>query len=319
MDLLISERQVVTREVRGGYYQPTAYLLSKLTLDASECGWWAAGRARSSWQNVVPAGKQQQQQAGVDAAVPRGLAGTGPSQRARRCRAPVPPPDLSHLRPAHVAPLLQCCCVCCLPSGISSLSTTWPASRQVRRPVPRVLPTQGRRPATRRCRCGSCAAAEASQAPFPSRPAAAYVSHTHTHTHLLPGLPLLAGAAYAAAYCLILVTFSCVVGAMSMCITSEAPAAAGAAAASARRLVCCIPGRRSPGRLLLPSVFLAAPACAPIPDGVDAAHVPPILPHVPHLYAPMPPRSPHHSPTPHPLPPLPPQSCPTPRARPRLP
>jgi len=29
---------VVTREVRGGYYHPSAYLLSKLTLDASECG-----------------------------------------------------------------------------------------------------------------------------------------------------------------------------------------------------------------------------------------------------------------------------------------
>lgn len=38
VDLLINERQVVTREVRGGYYHPSAYLLSKLTLDASECG-----------------------------------------------------------------------------------------------------------------------------------------------------------------------------------------------------------------------------------------------------------------------------------------
>ncbi|KAL4457602.1 hypothetical protein ABPG75_012467 [Micractinium tetrahymenae] len=34
VDLLITERQVVTREVRGGYYNPSAYLLSKLTLDA---------------------------------------------------------------------------------------------------------------------------------------------------------------------------------------------------------------------------------------------------------------------------------------------
>lgn len=34
VDLLINERQVVTREVRGGYYHPSAYLLSKLTLDA---------------------------------------------------------------------------------------------------------------------------------------------------------------------------------------------------------------------------------------------------------------------------------------------
>ncbi|KAL4857919.1 ATP-binding cassette sub-family G member 2 [Chlorella vulgaris] len=34
VDLLINERQVVTREVRGGYYEPTAYLLAKLTLDA---------------------------------------------------------------------------------------------------------------------------------------------------------------------------------------------------------------------------------------------------------------------------------------------
>lgn len=24
--------------MRGGYYEPTAYLLAKLTLDASECG-----------------------------------------------------------------------------------------------------------------------------------------------------------------------------------------------------------------------------------------------------------------------------------------
>ena len=37
VDLLLNERQVVTREVRGGYYNPSAYLLSKLTLDASEC------------------------------------------------------------------------------------------------------------------------------------------------------------------------------------------------------------------------------------------------------------------------------------------
>lgn len=37
VDLLINERQVVTREVRGGYYHPFAYLMSKLTLDASEC------------------------------------------------------------------------------------------------------------------------------------------------------------------------------------------------------------------------------------------------------------------------------------------
>lgn len=36
VDLLITERQVVTREVRGGYYNPSAYLLSKLTLDARE-------------------------------------------------------------------------------------------------------------------------------------------------------------------------------------------------------------------------------------------------------------------------------------------
>lgn len=36
VDLLINERQVVTREVRGGYYHPSAYLLSKLTLDASK-------------------------------------------------------------------------------------------------------------------------------------------------------------------------------------------------------------------------------------------------------------------------------------------
>lgn len=36
VDLLINERQVVVREVRGGYYHPAAYLLSKLTLDASE-------------------------------------------------------------------------------------------------------------------------------------------------------------------------------------------------------------------------------------------------------------------------------------------
>ena len=45
VDLLITERQVVTREVRGGYYSPSAYLLSKLTLDASEsenAGKWHA-------------------------------------------------------------------------------------------------------------------------------------------------------------------------------------------------------------------------------------------------------------------------------------
>ncbi|KAL6782577.1 hypothetical protein ACKKBG_A07350 [Auxenochlorella protothecoides x Auxenochlorella symbiontica] len=34
VDLLINERAVVAREVRGGYYRPSAYLLSKLTLDA---------------------------------------------------------------------------------------------------------------------------------------------------------------------------------------------------------------------------------------------------------------------------------------------
>lgn len=33
VDLLILERAVVIREVRGGYYRPSAYLLSKLTLD----------------------------------------------------------------------------------------------------------------------------------------------------------------------------------------------------------------------------------------------------------------------------------------------
>lgn len=39
VDLLIAERQVVTREVRGGYYHPAAYLLSKLTLDGREFLW----------------------------------------------------------------------------------------------------------------------------------------------------------------------------------------------------------------------------------------------------------------------------------------
>ena len=42
VDLLINERQVVTREVRGGYYHPSAYLVSKLTLDASELSAWFA-------------------------------------------------------------------------------------------------------------------------------------------------------------------------------------------------------------------------------------------------------------------------------------
>lgn len=37
VDLLINERAVAVREVRGGYYKPTTYLMAKLALDASEC------------------------------------------------------------------------------------------------------------------------------------------------------------------------------------------------------------------------------------------------------------------------------------------
>ena len=36
VDIVLNERLVVAREVRGGYYSPAAYLLSKLTLDACE-------------------------------------------------------------------------------------------------------------------------------------------------------------------------------------------------------------------------------------------------------------------------------------------
>jgi hypothetical protein len=47
VDLLIAERQVVTREVRGGYYHPAAYLLSKLTLDGCKCRFERAFRCQS--------------------------------------------------------------------------------------------------------------------------------------------------------------------------------------------------------------------------------------------------------------------------------
>ena len=47
VDLLLNERQVVAREVRGGYYSPISYLISKLTLDAGERTRTAPARAAS--------------------------------------------------------------------------------------------------------------------------------------------------------------------------------------------------------------------------------------------------------------------------------
>jgi hypothetical protein len=53
VDLLLNERQVVMREVRGGYYSPISYLISKLTLDAGERTRTApaggCGRAQGAW------------------------------------------------------------------------------------------------------------------------------------------------------------------------------------------------------------------------------------------------------------------------------
>lgn len=49
---------------------------------------------------------------------------------------------------------------------------------------------------------------------------AASLLAAHSHFPITaPLCPYIAGAAYAASYCFVLITFSCVVGAMSMCVT----------------------------------------------------------------------------------------------------
>jgi hypothetical protein len=125
VDLLISERQVVTREVRGGYYQPTAYLLSKLTLDAGEEALGLVVLCAVPWLGLQPGWRMSS----VMACCQNGCwhypcCGWQLLLRPGSCGPPWP---TSALLPAP-----QCCCGCCRPSGTSSPSTTWPASVLVR-------------------------------------------------------------------------------------------------------------------------------------------------------------------------------------------
>ena len=197
VDLLLNERQVVTREVRGGYYNPSAYLLSKLTLDASECVGVPLS-ASSLWPICHTLALLRQQITRLPTLRLLLLPGTC-CEKGRHLLARLPP------TPAHIcAPccLPQSCCASSPPSSTSCPSTTWQASGQVRCMLPSALW-------------------------FTVLRQFWLAQQVHDNPLLLPLLALpaalslcaAAGAAYAAAYCFILITFSCTVGAMSMSVT----------------------------------------------------------------------------------------------------
>ena len=197
VDLLLNERQVVTREVRGGYYNPSAYLLSKLTLDASECVGVPLS-ASSLWPMCHTLALLRQQITRLPTLRLLLLPGTC-CEKGRHLLARLPP------TPAHI----------CAPVACRS-----PAALHPRHPLLPALLLPGRL----QDRCAACCLQRCGSLVLRQLWLAQQV---HDNPLLLPLLALpaalslcaTAGAAYAAAYCFILITFSCTVGAMSMSVT----------------------------------------------------------------------------------------------------
>lgn len=151
VDLLITERQVVTREVRGGYYSPSAYLLSKLTLDAREAAHLVPPLAACRFVAPAVPGWGSVLACPAYARLPCWLYAFAAGAARPSCSSPRWPPRPPHAPPgpamhavrplphsARYPPALhrrssrvpQSCCACCPRCCTSSPSTTWPASRQ---------------------------------------------------------------------------------------------------------------------------------------------------------------------------------------------